>query len=459
MKKFVSCVLLSSSLVACSGGGSDDNSSPAGPTYPVEGTLLSTECEGYTLIEEIADGSGGSYTEETEQSEDCGWEDPVLSVEITKEEGDRWEHVSFDVSYTQNGEVLEYEYEVSAGTVIKTDTGFDIVSNGDYNTHFAVIQGEEFQYSFVPEPTCYVDRSESSYGSGTDCEGLWQGSGTDDYVYYGPDDTRMVTWDIIYVRYDPTQVWDDLYPPKEGVAPVPYGPEDYKYTSSHAEVDYMNEKLKRSGVYVHLNLIAVYGTSTFQSVDYRRWITAGLMPRSDFILDYNSLGGSNCGFAGMSGKFRSYSENGWMYYLRPSSRCGGDTALHEIGHTVGLGHGIYNSSQAGCGVTWPVFACGEGSKCGIGSDIMFYGGNNKIFGSPNHLCKDAFPNHSSFDDDYETVTGTLDFSATGYAINRVRYDVSLIHDEFKTPVMMDRLPLGLEYIFTRPDVEGPIIID
>ena len=465
MKKLFLCVLvISSSLVACGGGSNtNDPNNPdtsGGTSYPIEGTLLSTECDGYTLIEEIADGSGGSYTEETEQSPDCGWTDPVLSVELTKEQGDRFDHVSFDVSYTQNGEVLEYEYEVSAGTVVMTDTGFDVVSDGNYGTHVAVIQGEEFQYSFVEEPVCYVDRSASAYGSGTDCEGLWQGSSTDDYVYYGPDDTRMVTWSIIYVRYDPTQVWDDIYPPKEGVAPVPYEPTDFKYISSQKEIEAMNRTLQESGVYVHLDLVAVYGTSSFQAVDYRRWITAGLMPRSDFILDYNSFGGDNCGFAGMAGKFRSYAEKGWMYYLRPSSRCGADTALHEIGHTVGLGHGIYNSSQAGCGITWPAFACGQSSICeATGSDIMFYGGGNKIFSSPNRLCKDAYPKYSRWQDDNETVTGRLDFSATGYAINRVRYDVSLIHDEFAQAAQMERLPSGLEYIFTRPDVEGPIIID
>ena len=70
-------------LTACGGGGGD-NSSPETvvtppPSNPAEGTVLSESCDGYTLIQEIADGNGGSTEETTENSEQCGYEEPQFA--------------------------------------------------------------------------------------------------------------------------------------------------------------------------------------------------------------------------------------------------------------------------------------------------------------------------------------------------------------------------------------------
>jgi hypothetical protein len=70
-------------LVACGGGGGD-NSAPETvvtppPSNPAEGTVLSESCDGYTLIQEIADGNGGSTEETTENSEQCGYEEPQFA--------------------------------------------------------------------------------------------------------------------------------------------------------------------------------------------------------------------------------------------------------------------------------------------------------------------------------------------------------------------------------------------
>ena len=88
---------------------------------------------------------------------------------------------------------------------------------------------------------------------------------------------------------------------------------------------------------------------------------------------------------------------------------------------------------------------------------MFYGGSQKIFTSPNLTCKQAYPKRAN---NYEDeVTGRLDFSATAYAINRLRYDVSLIHDEHKEA---EAAPIGAtadDFEYEVPDIIGEIVYD
>lgn len=64
-------------LVACGGGGSTPSPKPVPtppPNHPVAGTVLSTDCNGTTLVETIANGTGGSTTQQTSYSTDCGYE-------------------------------------------------------------------------------------------------------------------------------------------------------------------------------------------------------------------------------------------------------------------------------------------------------------------------------------------------------------------------------------------------
>ena len=69
-------------LTACGGGGSTEPETPVvitpPPNHPAQGTILSESCDGYTLIQEIADGNGGSTQEETPNSEECGYEPPPV---------------------------------------------------------------------------------------------------------------------------------------------------------------------------------------------------------------------------------------------------------------------------------------------------------------------------------------------------------------------------------------------
>ena len=453
-------------LTACGGGSSDGgsttptNPTPPPPTNPAAGTVLGTECDGYTLVSEVADGNGGSNLEREEESTECGWEEPVLEISIEQSQGDHFKPVVIEVSYSQFGEPLEWSYEEpAAGNVKRTETGLEITSDGNLGTHQIVIQGEEYQFELIREPVCEVDRPPPEQGgwnpnySYVDCEGLRQGAGTDDYIYYGPqdEDTQIVTWTIVYVTGRSDSAWE------KGVEPPRYySMDEQPFRVATLEVDAMNKILEQSGVHVRLELVAAYTTDSFSKYDKRRWIDAGVFERSDIVMNYTTISGA-CGFAGMSGRFRSYAEKGWMYYLTANSICGANTALHEIGHAVGLHHGVFNSSQAGCGVTFPDFACGQSSICRYGSDIMFYGGGHKVFSTPLMKCTELYPKQA-YRYEEDEVSGRLDFSATAYAINRVRYDVSLIHNEHlsteSAPIIRDP-----DYEYPAPEIFGEIIHD
>lgn len=80
MKKILLTLLL---LSGCGGGGNGTEDQQTvvtpTPTNPDAGTILETSCDGTTLIETIADGNGGSTEETTENSEDCGYEEPQFA--------------------------------------------------------------------------------------------------------------------------------------------------------------------------------------------------------------------------------------------------------------------------------------------------------------------------------------------------------------------------------------------
>jgi len=80
MKKILFALFL---LTGCGGGSGSDSTietvvTTPPPSNPAEGTVLSESCDGYTLIQEIADGNGGSTEETTENSEQCGYEPPPV---------------------------------------------------------------------------------------------------------------------------------------------------------------------------------------------------------------------------------------------------------------------------------------------------------------------------------------------------------------------------------------------
>lgn len=90
MKKILLTLFL---LSGCGGGGNGTEDQQTvvtptptpTPTNPDAGTVLETTCEGTTLIETIADGNGGSTTEETTNSTQCGYVAPPTEGTVLDE--------------------------------------------------------------------------------------------------------------------------------------------------------------------------------------------------------------------------------------------------------------------------------------------------------------------------------------------------------------------------------------
>lgn len=405
------------------------------PTYPEEGTVLNTECDGYTATVEFADGNGGSTFTPQEQSTECGWEDPIINVEVVQDTGDRFDRVEFKVSATHFGDDIDWDFEIEYGTVIETEDGIEIASDGRLGTHVGIIAGEEYQYTFVREQLCEgTIQDQGSFWVPYDCQGYRQGSMTPFYIWYGePDvDTRIVYWDVINVYADAR--WDGL----EG-RPMIGEPTSHSLYRSETTIRVVNERFEQWGIHVRLRLVGTYGTKNPNSMLYHNYIEDGTLPPADFIANNQSAGAGFCGFAGQSSSFRDHKRK--HRYLTFLNGCSTDTWLHEMGHAVGLGHGP-QTENPGAGATFPDFAqgAGGGSVCGPNYDIMTYGGswNSKSFTSPYVDCERHYPD--SFKQYHGQPSGDTSFSATGYAINRVRYDVSLVHDEWEHPEATDNPP-------------------
>jgi len=93
-------------LAACGGGGG--SGSPDIPANPAQGTVLSSTCSGYTLVEQVADGNGGQNERRTENSSQCGYTGPPPAGTFLDEYCDGYTLVT--VTADGNGGE-EYDYD------------------------------------------------------------------------------------------------------------------------------------------------------------------------------------------------------------------------------------------------------------------------------------------------------------------------------------------------------------
>jgi hypothetical protein len=335
---------------------------------------------------------------------------PVIEVDIVKDNGDRFDPVLIDITSDE-----EYTYTTTIGRVMPTETGIAIYSDGQLGTGILVINDDdEYQFEIVEEPVCEGTWDGNTGSPKIDCMGYQTKTGSDWYIYYGEDDTRIVEWEILFVGSVRTA--------EEG----PVEPDAFLINQAEDFIEYGNQKLAQSGVFVELKLVGVVG---YQNPNANTvvwpYIEDGTLPFPDFIAVQGGAQPGICGTSGIPSRFRNRTMP-----LRFLNACGGITFLHEMGHSAGLGHGPNNGEQSGSGSNF-FFAQG-GDMCGYRSDIMQYGGSDsqKAFSNHKLTCGEMF-NLRPDQDYYEDMAGSdeNDGTSTAYALNRVRYDVSLVHDE------------------------------
>lgn len=397
-----------------------ENSEQCGYTAtPPYGTLLREGCsQDYPGVKwfQYADGEGGTYSEKDNKSRECGWKPPVLVLETDKFEGDRFDPAVVYVNYTDflgNNEPWGMVHASSTIGRLERDGDY-ILIYGDGRTGDGILTlgRQEIQFRIEEEPVCEVDTSYVG-GGGIDCEGFKQRTGQD-LIYYGEDDDKVVTWELgvfVYASHrtygidQPIGImeeWDETHP---------------QWDKWQKRVDQYNEVYEKSGVHIRYNLTKLY-LAHWHSVMENKNLATGLPV--DVVLGYGTSYPDTCGVAKVTTYFAEGKPPASM------SKCSIYTDLHEIGHSVGLAHGPENQSNEASGYIFPEYGHGWNDICYTKDDLMSYG-RDGVFHSNSKLdCSDIFEDSERYNG---WPAGGTQWSDTAKALNRVRYDVSLIHRE------------------------------
>jgi hypothetical protein len=330
---------------------------------------------------------------------------------MEKEAGDRFDPAVVNVDYkdmldrNEPWGMVHHSTTIGEAVRVGRDT-VHIFGDGRTGDGIFTLGRQEIQFRIEKEPLCEVD-------SRVDCEGHTQRS-NQQFIYYGEDDDRIVTWELgvliyashrdygIDVPIEILEEWDEDHP---------------QWTKWEKRVAEYNKVYWLSGVHVNYRLTKVYLAHWHRLGEVGN-MTVGLPV--DVILGYGTSYPDTCGVA----KVKTYFSEGKPPYSM--SRCSIYTDLHEIGHSVGLAHGPENQDYKARGYIFPDFGHGWNDICNTKDDLMSYG-REGVFHSNSKLYCDEI-----FDVWYDGVlAGGTEFSDTAKAINRVRYNVSLIHDENK----------------------------
>lgn len=389
-----------------------DRSPECGWNPPTAGTVSETRCEDpYTLVTVFHDGEYGFYEEEEEKSEECGYVPPTVT--LSKAEGDRFKPAVFDIDLGVND---SYEYESTdrtIGTVSAEDNQIIIHGDGATGTGYISIEGEEYSYEIVPEPRC----ESVNY---TDCQGYNYSGRSAGYIYYGDDDDQIVEWEIAYWMYDNRfENVGDYFTYEKG---------SLEWMKVQNIIDEYNETYAASGIHVRFVLAegnvgkAKFGTpSGYNNLPE----IVRDIGNADIYIGTGNTCPSTCGCAYVSRYFLENSGGA----IGGFSVCGVMTDLHELGHSIGLAHGPDNSSNEASGYIWNDFGHGHSTPfCAWTADIMSYESairhNNSMV-----TCEDQLGMTQNYLENPDAPAGSREYADSAYHINRIRYDVSLIHCE------------------------------
>lgn len=356
------------------------------------------------------DADGNRYSTKDPRSRKCGYR-RYLNLSMEKDAGDRFDPAIVNVDYkdmldrNEPWGMVHHSTTIGEAVRVGRDT-VHIFGDGRIGDGVFTLGRQEIQFRIEREPLCEVD-------SRIDCEGHTQRS-NQQFIYYGEDDDRVVTWELgvlVYASHRdygidvPIKIleeWDEEHP---------------QWTKWEKRVAEYNKVYALSGVHVQYKLVKLY-LAHWHRLGEIGSMAVGLPV--DIILGYGTSYPDTCGVA----KVKTYFSEGKPPYSM--SRCSIYTDLHEIGHSVGLAHGPENQAYQATGYIFPEFGHGWNDICNTKDDLMSYGREGAFHSNSKLYCDEIFR------DWYPTIlAGGIEWSDTAKAINRVRYNVSLIHDENK----------------------------
>ena len=428
---------------------------PDEPVCPIRGTDLDirycgdpngtffTRGDPLTQYTRIANGTCGSWRRTLEiDALVCKPPEPPpeIDIEPVKTTGDRFRPVMFNIIQPQFGprpEVVELNVEATLGIVRVTDTEVLVYGDGEIGEGTIVVNDEEWRYTIEVEPRC-----EGGYN--LDCLNYSYNGPTRGFIYYGEDDTQMVEWELGVVHWVPAR---NEFGESELYEFWTEENNSAQWNRYQQQVENYNLMYARSGIHVRFVLKSLaagyYGVSEsghgLQSLARKMGV------------DIAIGNGRTCpGTCGCAFPRQSFMEGGTP--VTGVSVCGAATDLHELGHGMGLAHGPNNSSNASYGYIWGEFGHGDYAFCGQFDDIMSYGENRMAHHNSLNTCYEQFGDINGGlrigEDEYDAPAGDREIADAVYHVNRIRYDISLIHTDRVEEVEQDLVnePIVLDYI-------------
>jgi len=392
--------------------------------------LLTYSCWGTTKVGiYVSERGHKKWIREEYLSSYCGAQEPTLDLVVDNDWGDRFKPVRIDVQYFNiwGQRSSNWDFEVSAGRAEKVGHELHIYGDGsealDQTVSIWTPEGRyqvsaEGTFDLKPEPRCAATQAEQYVWR--DCQGYAMRYDSEGLIYYGEEDTQIVTWDIAIV------LWDSR---ADGITILDIETEtDIHYLNrikyAQEQVDKYNATYEANGIYIRYNLVGValgrygglYGATTTIWQNFNADVGIGLGQTCP----------NTCGCAYPGQKFYPNSGRAQVSV----SACSYIVDLHEIGHSVGLAHGPENAANQGTGYIFPEFGHGWSSPfCGNYIDIMSYNGNKAMHHNSRITCeayKALRPYSYIKDSELDDAHGNREYADAAYALNRVRYDVSLI---------------------------------